>query len=89
MMNGTFELSFLTAGMRILRWRVLATMQKWGVSKIKMLSVIAAPEGVERLTKEFPEIEIHTCALDEKLNDKKFIVPGLGDAGDRIFNTIV
>ena len=65
------------------------TLKKWGVSNIKMLSIIAAPEGVARLQAEFPDIEIHTCAVDEKLNDQKFIVPGLGDAGDRIFNTIV
>ena len=63
------------------------TMKDWGVSTIKMLSIIAAPEGVEALQAEFPEIEIHTCVIDERLNDQKFIVPGLGDAGDRIFNT--
>ena len=67
----------------------IETVKNWGVSNIKMLSIIAAPEGIERLTSEFGEIEIHTCALDEKLNDQKFIVPGLGDAGDRIFNTII
>jgi len=65
------------------------TLKKWGVPNIKMLSIIAAPEGVQRLQQEFPDIEILTCALDEKLNDQKYIVPGLGDAGDRIFNTIV
>jgi uracil phosphoribosyltransferase len=62
-------------------------MQDWGVEKIKMLSIIAAPEGIKRLRSEFPEIEIHTCVVDERLNEDKFIVPGLGDAGDRIFNT--
>lgn len=67
----------------------IETIKNWGVSNIKMLSIIAAPEGIERLTGEFPDIEIHTCALDERLNEQKFIVPGLGDAGDRIFNTIV
>ncbi len=63
------------------------TMKKWGVKKIKMLSIIAAPEGIERMRSEFPNIDIHTCVIDEKLNENKFIVPGLGDAGDRIFNT--
>lgn len=63
-------------------------LQQWGVQKIKMLSIISAPEGVERLQSEFPEIGIHTCVVDEKLNDRKFIVPGLGDAGDRIYNTV-
>ena len=62
-------------------------MKNWGVSKIKMLSIIAAPEGIERLQQEFPDIHVHTCVVDERLNENKFIVPGLGDAGDRIFNT--
>ena len=65
------------------------TLVKSGITRIKMLSIIAAPEGVQRLQNEFPEIDIHACAIDEKLNDQKFIVPGLGDAGDRIFNTLV
>ena len=63
------------------------TMKDWGVKRIKMLSIIAAPEGIERMQSEFPEIEILTCVVDQQLNDRKFIVPGLGDAGDRIFNT--
>ena len=65
------------------------TLVASGIKRIKMLSIIAAPEGVERLQKEFPDIDIHTCAIDERLNEQKFIVPGLGDAGDRIFNTTV
>ena len=62
-------------------------MQEWGVGRIKMLCIIAAPEGIQRLQTEFPDIEILTCVVDQGLNDNKFIVPGLGDAGDRIFNT--
>lgn len=62
-------------------------MKDWGVEKVKMLSIIAAPEGISRLQSDFPDIEIHTCVIDERLNEEKFIVPGLGDAGDRIFNT--
>lgn len=62
-------------------------MLDWGVERIKMLAIIAAPEGIARLRNEFPQIEIHACVVDEKLNEDKFIVPGLGDAGDRIFNT--
>lgn len=65
----------------------IATLQEWGVKTIKMLSIISAPEGIARMEKEFPEVEIHTCAIDSCLNEQKFIVPGLGDAGDRIFNT--
>lgn len=63
------------------------TLINWGVSNIKMLSIISAPEGIKRMTEEFPEIEVHTCVIDECLNESSYIVPGLGDAGDRIFNT--
>ncbi len=59
------------------------------VKNIKSLNIIAAPEGIELLHKEFPELEIITAAVDERLNEKGYIVPGLGDAGDRIFNTVV
>ena len=62
-------------------------MKDWGVESIKMLSIIAATEGIEKLKSEFPDIEIHTCVVDERLNEDRFIVPGLGDAGDRLFNT--
>ena len=65
----------------------IAALQDWGVPSIKMLSILAAPEGIKRMEAEFPDIEIHTCAVDKLLNEDKFIVPGLGDAGDRIFNT--
>lgn len=64
------------------------TLMNWGVTKIKMLAIIAAPEGVAELSANFPDVEVVVCAVDEKLNDQKFIVPGLGDAGDRIFNTL-
>jgi uracil phosphoribosyltransferase len=63
-------------------------MRDWGVSKIKLLSIIAAPEGIQKVNSEFPDVEIHACVVDEKLNEDNFIVPGLGDAGDRIFNTL-
>ena len=65
----------------------LQSMVEWGVPKIKMLAIIAAPEGIERVQQEVPNIEIHACVVDHCLNEHKFIVPGLGDAGDRIFNT--
>jgi len=64
-----------------------AALQDWGVRLVKMLAIIAAPEGVDRLRADFPDLEIHCCAIDDRLNEQKFIVPGLGDAGDRIFNT--
>lgn len=58
-----------------------------GVKKIKFLSILAAPEGIERLNKEFPDVKLYTAAIDEKLNEHGYILPGLGDAGDRIFGT--
>lgn len=65
----------------------IETLQHWGVPSIRMLSIISAPEGIAALTSRFPQVAIYTCAIDRKLNDRNFIVPGLGDAGDRIFNT--
>ena len=63
-------------------------IKAWGAKKIMMLSIIAAPEGIQHVQSEFPEAEIFSCVIDEKLNENKYIVPGLGDAGDRIFNTV-
>lgn len=58
-----------------------------GVSSIKFMCIIAAPEGLNALRKAHPDVEIYCASLDEKLNDQAYIVPGLGDAGDRIFGT--
>lgn len=58
-----------------------------GVKEIKFMCLIAAPEGVEKLRKEHPDVEIFIAGLDSHLNDHGYIVPGLGDAGDRIFGT--
>lgn len=63
------------------------TLQHWGVSQIRLLSILAAPEGIACLRENCPDLEIFVCDVDDHLNDQKFIVPGLGDAGDRIFNT--
>ena len=63
------------------------TLMEWGVKNIKMLAIIAAPEGIEKIQQEFPQVDVHCCVVDKNLNDQKYIVPGLGDAGDRIFNT--
>jgi len=54
---------------------------------IKLMCLIAAPEGIERVQKEHPDVDIFTAAIDEKLNDHAYIVPGLGDAGDRLYGT--
>ena len=58
-----------------------------GVKDIRFVCLLAAPEGVERLSKAHPDVQIWTAAIDEKLNDHGYIVPGLGDAGDRMFGT--
>ena len=58
-----------------------------GVKQIRFLCTIAAPEGVERMQKEYPDVDLYIGALDDHLNDHGYIVPGLGDAGDRIFGT--
>ncbi|MEG1862292.1 MAG: uracil phosphoribosyltransferase [Oscillospiraceae bacterium] len=58
-----------------------------GAVNVKFLGLIAAPEGIARLRKEHPDVDIYCAALDEKLNEHGYIVPGLGDAGDRIFGT--
>src|SRR5438270_9169108 len=62
-------------------------LKRWGAERIKYLGLIAAPEGVERLSGAHPDVDIHVAALDERLNEIGYIVPGLGDAGDRQFGT--
>ena len=62
-------------------------LKKRGMKRIRFLCLIAAPEGLEALKKVHPDVDIYVGALDEKLNERGYIVPGLGDAGDRIFGT--
>jgi uracil phosphoribosyltransferase len=62
-------------------------LKKWGVSRIKFIGLIAAPEGVRALQTAHPEVPIYLAALDSHLNEQCYIVPGLGDAGDRQFGT--
>jgi len=66
----------------------LAALQRWGVRRLKILSIIASQFGVQAVREQFPAADIYVCAIDPELNDRKFIVPGLGDAGDRIFSTL-
>ena len=66
----------------------LTLLKDRGCKNIKFMCLVAAPEGVEAVTAAHPDIEIYTAALDRELNDKAYIVPGLGDAGDRIFGTL-
>lgn len=65
----------------------IEVLKQWGATRIKFLGLIAAPEGVERLAQEHPDVPIHLAALDDRLNEHAYIVPGLGDAGDRQFGT--
>ena len=58
-----------------------------GCHNIRLVNLIAAPEGVARIQKEHPDVNIYVAAMDEKLNDHGYIIPGLGDAGDRLFGT--
>jgi len=62
-------------------------LKRWGCERIKYVGLLAAPEGVERLSKAHPDVAIHVAAVDERLNDIGYIVPGLGDAGDRQLGT--
>ena len=62
-------------------------LKHWGVKKIKFVGLIGAPEGVARMQKEHPDVPIYLAAIDDHLNEKGYIVPGLGDAGDRQFGT--
>ena len=62
-------------------------LKKWGVKKIKFVGLIAAPEGIKAMQTAHPDIDIHIGAIDDHLNERAYIVPGLGDAGDRQFGT--
>jgi uracil phosphoribosyltransferase len=62
-------------------------LKRWGVNKIKFVGIIGAPEGIQNLHQHHPEIPIHLAAIDERLNQNGYILPGLGDAGDRQFGT--
>ncbi len=62
-------------------------MKEYGCTTIKLMVLLAAPEGIERIQKAHPDVDIYCGAVDEKLNEAGYIVPGLGDAGDRIFGT--
>jgi uracil phosphoribosyltransferase len=62
-------------------------LKERGAKHIKLMCLVAAPEGVQYVNNQHPDVEIYTAAVDEKLNDHGYIVPGLGDAGDRLFGT--
>ena len=65
----------------------ISLLKQKGAKRIKFLSIISAPEGIKAMKEKHPDVQIYTTSIDEKLNEKAYIVPGLGDAGDRIFGT--
>ena len=65
----------------------ISALKKRGAKNIRLMCLVASPEGVEAVQKAHPEVDIYVAGLDEKLNDRGYIVPGLGDAGDRLFGT--
>ena len=65
----------------------ITMLKQHGCKHIRVMNIIAAPEGIERLQKDHPDVDVYIAALDDHLNDHGYIVPGLGDAGDRIFGT--
>lgn len=62
-------------------------LKRWGVKRIKFVGIIGAPEGIDNLNRHHPDVPIHLAAVDERLNEFGYILPGLGDAGDRQFGT--
>lgn len=86
----TNPLTFIIDPMLATGGSIVATidlLKKQGMDRIKIISIIAAPEGVEVVEKAHPDVEIYVGKIDEYLDDHKYIVPGLGDAGDRLFGT--
>jgi uracil phosphoribosyltransferase len=65
----------------------ISTLGDWGVSEVKVLSVIASEAGIRAVKQKYPHTQLYVAAIDPELDDRSFIVPGLGDAGDRSFNT--
>jgi uracil phosphoribosyltransferase len=65
----------------------IGVLKHWGATRIKLINLIAAPEGVRAVQDAHPDVPVYTAALDRQLNDKGYIMPGLGDAGDRQFGT--
>lgn len=65
----------------------ITLLKEKGIENIKLMCLVAAPQGVQKVNADHPDVRIYVAALDDKLNDQGYIVPGLGDAGDRIFGT--
>jgi uracil phosphoribosyltransferase len=87
----SIELSFILDPMLATGGSAVAAvdiLKRWGLKRLKFLGLIAAPEGVQALQSAHPDVPIHLAAVDSHLDDKSYIVPGLGDAGDRQFGTL-
>jgi uracil phosphoribosyltransferase len=65
----------------------IAQLKEIGATSMKLMCLIAAPEGIARIQQDHPDVDVYVAAVDEKLNEKSYIIPGLGDAGDRLFGT--
>ncbi|MGH7447490.1 MAG: uracil phosphoribosyltransferase [Longimicrobiales bacterium] len=65
----------------------VASLKRQGAARVRLMSLVAAPEGVQRMLDDHPDVQVYTAALDRQLNDVGYILPGLGDAGDRLFGT--
>ena len=76
---------FATGGTAI---EAVKFLKKKGVEKIKFISILGAPQGLKRFSEIYPDVPVYIAKIDEGLNDNGYIIPGLGDAGDRVFNTL-
>ena len=65
----------------------VSSLKRHGAARVRLMSLVAAPEGVQRMLDDHPDVQVYTAALDRQLNDVGYILPGLGDAGDRLFGT--
>lgn len=65
----------------------ITLLKRKGAKKIRLMCLIAAPEGIKKVTKDHPDVDVYIAALDKKLNENGYIIPGLGDAGDRLYGT--
>ncbi|RKP14034.1 uracil phosphoribosyltransferase-domain-containing protein, partial [Piptocephalis cylindrospora] len=66
---------------------VLAILKDWGVTRVKLVAVCASKKSLESLQNQFPEAQVYVGVVDETLNDQGYVVPGIGDSGDRLYNT--
>jgi uracil phosphoribosyltransferase len=65
----------------------VSSLKKRGATRVRLVCLVAAPEGVQRMLEAHPDVQVYTAALDRQLNEHGYILPGLGDAGDRLFGT--